>query len=290
MVTDLDRSAADKLRPLDQLLIIAFLALVFLPGTIGVSLFDRDEGWHGQTVREMFDTNDWIVPRYLGESRHHKTPLLYWCSAVSVSALGWSEFALRLPCLLASIAAWTVVATAAARWSGRQTGYWTAIVAGTCIGPNLAGKLFLSDSYLLLGTTVAMLCWLARLNGQRRGTGYGFWAAIGFAILAKGPAIFVVIVPTALAFFWTEPPKGTTLMQRLRHVWPGRGWYLAVLVGLPWFAAVAYRDWDEFYGQFILLHSVSRIKEAAEGHWGPPGTYVALGLSRCRDHARDLRP
>ena len=89
-------------------------------GQSAVSLFDRDEGWHGQTVREMFNTNDWIVPRYLGESRYHKTPLLYWCSAVSVSALGWSEFSLRLPCLLASIAAWTVVATVAARWSGRS--------------------------------------------------------------------------------------------------------------------------------------------------------------------------
>ena len=278
MVIDPDRSAADRLRPLDQLLIAAFLALVFLPGTIGVSLFDRDEGWHGQTVREMLETNDWVIPRYLGEPRYHKTPLLYWCSAVSVSAFGWSEFSLRLPGVLVSITAWTIVATAAARWSGRRTGYWTAILAGTCLGPNLAGKLFLSEPYLLLGTAVAMLCWMAQLNRRPRGAGYGFWAAFGFAILAKGPAIFVVIIPVTLAFLWTEPPTGATLLQRFRHIWPGRGWYLALVVGLPWFAAVAYRDWDEFYSQFILLHSVSRVKEPAEGHWGPPGTYLALGL------------
>ena len=67
----------------------------------------------------MLAGGDWLIPRYLGESRYFKPPWLYWCSAISVSLLGWSEFALRLPCVLASVATWMIVADWAAREHSR---------------------------------------------------------------------------------------------------------------------------------------------------------------------------
>lgn len=264
----------------DHLIIVLGLLAVFLPGTVGVSLFDRDEGWYAYITRAMVDSGDWIIPRYLGESRYFKPPLMYWCSATSALLMGWSEFALRLPCVLASVATWTIVAHAAARRSGRRAGYWTAVVGATSFGPNIAGKLMLADSYLLLFLSVAIVTWLDGIGGARRSTKAGcvFWIAIGLAVLAKGPAALAVLVPLGLVMLLTEPPSGTSIAGRLRCLWPGPRWYLAPLIALPWYLAAAATDWDAFKADFLAVHFLARLTQSMEGHAGFPGYYLLTGL------------
>lgn len=287
----------------DRLLLSLFLLCVLIPGTIGVSLFDRDEGWYAQITREMVESGDWIIPRYRGESLYFKPPLMYWCTALSTALLGWSEFALRLPCVLAAVAAWLVAAEIAAAWWGRRAGWWTAVIGGTCIGPNLACKLLLADAYLLLFANVTMACWIRRLdvpavgdietlvasdlgNGRnsvpaspsRGAYGHAFWIAVGLAVLAKGPAIFVFLVPFGAALILWNAPRGTSWPRRLARAWPGRGWYCAVLVAGPWYVAVMASDWEAFRVGFIRENFVERLRQPLWGHGGSPGYYVATGL------------
>lgn len=280
MSTPQVRPCVQPLRWRDRLLILTGLVAVFIPGTIGVSLFDRDEGWYAQITREMVDSGDWIVPRYLGESRYYKPPLMFWCSAVSGQLLGWSEFALRLPCVLATIAAWLLVVEITAGWAGRRAGYWCAVLAGTCLGTNLVGKLMLADGYLLLLVTAAMFSWFRQLDAEP-GSGkhsYGFWISLGFAVLAKGPAVLVVLVPVALVFFWSEPARGSSFKQRCHRIWPGPGCYVAAFIALPWYVAVSWLDWESFLREFVLVHFVDRLKQPMEGHAGFPGYYLATSL------------
>lgn len=287
----------------DRLLLSLFLLSVLIPGTIGVSLFDRDEGWYAQITREMVESGDWIIPRYRGESLYFKPPLMYWCAALSTALLGWSEFALRLPCVLAAVAAWLVAAEIAAGWWDRRAGWWTGLIGVTCIGPNLACKLLLADAYLLLFANVAMACWIRRLDAQaisdvkalasgqadkcrnaataaacRARFGHLFWLAVGLAVLAKGPAIFVFLAPFGAALTVWNSPRGTSWRQRLARAWPGRGWYWAILVAGPWYAAVMASDWEAFRVGFIRENFVERLRQPLWGHGGFPGYYVATGL------------
>jgi len=343
-----------SLTRLDRVLMAAFLLSVFVPGTIGVSLFDRDEGWYAQVVREMLAGGDWLNPRYLGEVSYFKPPWLYWCSAVSVSLLGWSEFALRLPCVLASVATWMIVADWAAReHSGprlcssaehadaaaapaqseappsfrplpqrgkgvgntacsraRAAAWWTAVIGATSIGPNIAGKLLLADSHFVLFIVVAMRAWIrgagvpactsvagsrarGRIESRQMGPRsaesvepadptygtYVFWAAIGLALLSKGPATFAVLAPIALARLVWDTPRDLAWPQRILWLWPGRGWYLAVLIGLPWYAYVAWADWPAFAQGFIGANMLDRVSRGIEGHSGPPGYYIVTSLA-----------
>ncbi|GAF95834.1 unnamed protein product, partial [marine sediment metagenome] len=82
------------------LLIVALAVLV--PGTIGVSLVDRDEGWYAQVCREMLESGDWLIPRYLGEVWLAKPPLLYWLVTMSYSLFGVGEWQARLVPVLAT--------------------------------------------------------------------------------------------------------------------------------------------------------------------------------------------
>jgi 4-amino-4-deoxy-L-arabinose transferase-like glycosyltransferase len=313
---------------LDRVLMAAFLLSVFVPGTLGVSLFDRDEGWYAQVVREMLAGGDWLIPSYLGESRYFKPPWLYWCSAVSVSLLGWSEFALRLPCVLASVATWMIVADWAAREHSRPrlcssaehadavgtacaraAAWWTAVIGATSIGPNIAGKLLLADSHFVLFIVVAMRAWIRGAGGpagtcvagsrahgrvESRQMGprsaesvgpvdptygtYGFWAAIGLALLSKGPATLAVLAPIALARLLWDTPRDLSWPQRILRLWPGRGWYLAVLIGLPWYAYVAWADWLAFAHGFIGANMIDRVSRGIQGHSVPPGHYIVTSL------------
>jgi len=269
-------SKPEGLRPSDVLLLAAALLALYVPGTIGVSLFDRDEGWYACITRSMVESGDWIVPRYLGESRYWKPPLLYWCSALSTRLLGWSEFALRLPCVLASVSTWVFVATATARRYGRRAGYWSAIIGATALGSNIAGKLLLADAYLLLFSTIALIVWLDRIGRSPRTAtgGYLFWASLGMAILAKGPAVLVVLVPVGLTLLITESPRGVGLVDRLGRVWPGPGWYVAIGIALPWHLAAAWADWPSFRADYLDVHFAQRLSEPMEGHSGPPGYYL----------------
>ena len=247
------------LTQLDRVLMAAFLLSVFVPGTISVSLFDRDEGWYAQVVREMLASGDWLIPHYLGESRYFKPPWLYWCSAVSVSLLGWSEFRLRLPCVLASVATWMIVAK-----DGRQ-GSTAARLHG---GPPSSAQPASAP------TSRANCCWPTAisccLSSLRCGPGLVVPASppapasqvlaltagssgppSAWPCLQKTRPALAVLAPIALARLLLDTPRDLSWPQRVLRLWPGRGWYLAVLIGLPWYAYVAWADWSAFAHGFI---------------------------------------
>ena len=63
-----------------------------------IPLTDKTEARYGEVARLMAETGNWIVPQIdYGLPFWAKPPLSTWLSAGSISLLGDSEFALRLP-------------------------------------------------------------------------------------------------------------------------------------------------------------------------------------------------
>src|SRR5436309_12120580 len=101
-----------SMRPAAKVLLAATIvaaAALYLLGNGRVSLWDRDEPRYAQCSRQMLrgfpgpggHGPDLIVPRYLTELRVEKPPLIYWCQAAAMTALGETAFAARLPSALA---------------------------------------------------------------------------------------------------------------------------------------------------------------------------------------------
>src|SRR6185436_20920028 len=77
-------------------------------------LFDVDEGAFSQATLEMFQRGDFLSTYLNGEPRYDKPILIYWLQAASVSMLGVSELAFRLPSALCA-AVWVALTFAFAR-------------------------------------------------------------------------------------------------------------------------------------------------------------------------------
>jgi 4-amino-4-deoxy-L-arabinose transferase-like glycosyltransferase len=241
-----------------------------LPGTFGVSLTDRDEGFYAQVTREMLATGDWLMPRFLGEPWLFKPPLLYWCAGVTWLGIGPHVWAARLVSVLAALGALHVLASLAADLYGRRAGYLAAIVFISAGMPILVGKLFLTDGLLLLMCTAAALCLYriaARAAGMR--TIATFWLVIGFGLLTKGPAIIPFVGACGLGLFLRRQWRRPLLHPRFWLLAP-----LALLVAAPWYIYVAQHAGEAFSQRFVMIEILARIFTASCGHGGPPGYYL----------------
>ena len=72
-------------------------------GFWGLPLSNLDEGAFTEATRQMLASGNFFMPSLDGEPRTDKPILIYWLQAASVAVFGLSEFALRLPSVLASL-------------------------------------------------------------------------------------------------------------------------------------------------------------------------------------------
>jgi 4-amino-4-deoxy-L-arabinose transferase-like glycosyltransferase len=259
----------------DQLLLLAVALVVLLPGTFGVSLFDRDEGWYAQVSREMVQSGDWLIPHYLGEPWLGKPPLLYWCVAASWAVLGTHAWAARLVSVLALAGVVQLLSTLAAELFNRRA----ALIAGlsflTAALPVFIGKLLLTDALLLWWCLAAIVClWRISTQGATIGRAALFWMCLGLGILSKGPAILVFVGAFGLALPIQNPKSK---IQNLPAFWLASP--LCLLVAAPWYVYVAQHAGETFAQQFLWFEVTARVVGAPHGHAGPPGYYVAISLA-----------
>src|SRR5262249_5480475 len=122
-------------------------------------------------------------------------------------------------------------------WCGRKlwnqaTGFVAALILMTSIGCFTFARAASMDMLLTTCLTIALLCFLLGCNDatpQRRLWFYGFYAALGFGILAKGP-IALVLPGLSLAIHmflrggWNE-----------WKTWYPKGLWVTAIVAIPWF-------------------------------------------------------
>src|SRR3954468_21821603 len=118
-MTDAPIQQRKRTKRLGALLVIGAAAILYFIGAQSVSLWDRDEAWYAQTSKQMVESGDWVVPRFLDSPRYAKPVFIYWCQAASMKLFGPSELAARLPSALAMLGTISVLAIVLGRAVGR---------------------------------------------------------------------------------------------------------------------------------------------------------------------------
>lgn len=238
------------------LLAVALIRLVTLAL---YPLMDTTEARYGEMARMMVETGNWIMLQYdYGVPFWGKPPLSFWASALSISAFTNSEFFLRLPHVLAGIAVLALLWYFARSLdlSRRQADITVAVVA-TTLGFLVSAGAVMTDMYLCLAMTIAMIGFWRGWHGEGRWI-YAMWAGLGIGLLAKGP---IVIVLAGIALFpWLAIEHGPIGMwkpvwQRLRLP---SGILLMLVIAAPWYL-LAERESPGFLEYFIVGEHLQRF-------------------------------
>jgi 4-amino-4-deoxy-L-arabinose transferase-like glycosyltransferase len=171
---------------------------------------------------------------------YSKPPLVAWLIALTTTALGDSEFAIRLSApLLHAIAAGLVYAVAA-RLYDRRTGFWSALAYASLPGVSLSAFVISTDAVLLPCWAMALY---AFIRAREPGGGH-WWIAVGIA------AGLGLLAKYAMAY-WLLSALGYVLLVReeRRHLRPLLGAaIIALLLYLPNFW------WNWSHGFVSYLH------------------------------------
>jgi len=219
-------------------------------------LHTPDEGRYGSVSAGMAEHDDWIVPHFRGAPHLTKPPLIYWLQGGAIELLGRSEFALRLPSLVAASLACLVLFLFVRRMRGEAMAAIAVALYGVMPLPLAFGRLAVIDGVLNLFWISALACAALAVDARRRGLRRALawlalgWLAVAFAALAKGP---IAPAPMVIVAAWLL----------LGRRWRDFGWFamhgvwglsLALAPIGAWTAIIAKRypeAWEVWRAQFI---------------------------------------
>lgn len=279
------------------LLVIGWIAFGWNLGNVG--LIDETEPLFAEASRQMLLTGDWITPFFNGETRFDKPALIYWCQAIAYSIMGVNEWAARTPSALAAMG---VIALAfyTVQWyftkkdelekvTNLPRRYLTAALAAALMALNpemiVWGRTGVSDMLLTgcIGST--LLCFFLGYAQNNRAIVIANWqfpnqwylasyVLIAGAILTKGPVGIVLPGLIMIAFalyvgkFW----------QIWREMRPILGMVIVLVLSLPWYILVTWRNGWNFINAFFVYHNIERFTEVVNGHSAPWYFYFLVVL------------
>jgi 4-amino-4-deoxy-L-arabinose transferase-like glycosyltransferase len=276
-------SPVNSVRPSNTTLARPFLGGWFLLVPIVIfsatrELWAPDEPRYAQIAREAWERGSFFVLHLCGELYPDKPPLVYWLAGVCGRLTGWSEFALRIPSLLATIGTAWITLRLARRFLGELEAAWSVpFVLGTVMMLEIGGRLQLDP--VLTCLCLAALDLLSNTEGgasaiRQRTLLAGL--ATGIAALAKGPPAWIHVGFAVLA--WIALPQCVRLAPR--RSWPvWLGFVALALAPVAIWAALAIRREPALAEPLLFGQHIGRIT-TGDKHPGPVWDHVKgmLGL------------
>ena len=243
------------------ILVAVFTALLVLPPVGHHLIVKSDEGRFALLARDVLTRGDWLAPQVEGQPYRNK-PLLFPWSIAALSKIqgGVTEKTAQLPAALAAVAAAVFTFLLGERLWNRRVGLWAALILATSASFFSHSQQILPDMLVLaFATASGYAFWRAMAESSSRAL-VGFYAALAFAIFAKGP---VGLLPLLVAACWLLSEHGVRGLARL---WSPAGLAMFAVITLGWLAPFLYGGAQTF-GEGVLVRD-----------W--LATYVGLPLPR----------
>lgn len=230
---------------------------------------DADEGRNAEVAREMAETNDYVMPRLNGLPYLDK-PVVYFAAAAAVMEVhGPTELAARLPAYTFTLATMFVLFLFARRMWGDEAGLVAAIAFMSMPLTIAFARIVIFDSALTFFVTVALLAMLLAVEESSSRWSVLAWAAMGLAMITKGPVVFVLVLFVTVPYaIW---------QKRLRFLFPLTGLVLFAASVVPWVWGVS-DVVPEFLRYVLVTETVERMATKALQRTGPPWYFVPYML------------
>jgi 4-amino-4-deoxy-L-arabinose transferase-like glycosyltransferase len=227
----------DDGKPFHCYLIVLLVAAAVYAGCMlsPPSLMDDVDAVQAQIARNMLASGDYVTARLDGVPYLEKAPLIYWLIAGSLKILGATDWAARVPIVLAAIAlAW--LTTAFGIWAfGRRAGFYAGLCISTCFGLFLFTRILIPDVMLTASIALSMWAFLRAIDEAEphpRWWAFVMAASLGTSLLFK--SLIGVVFPVAAALIYL----GVTGQIFHRKIWkalhPWSGLLVVLLIAAPW--------------------------------------------------------
>jgi 4-amino-4-deoxy-L-arabinose transferase-like glycosyltransferase len=247
----------ERARIADAVLLSLFLALLLAWPLLSPPIGHHGEAREGLVVQDVVRHGHWLLPRRNGELPS-KPPLFHWVAATTTRAFGAGDASLRLASSLAAIVVLLATYGLGAVIGGRRAAWLAgAILLG--MAPFLQAAVEARVDMVFTAAITVALVGFALWDWRGAAAGRVLcWAGMAAAVLAKGPAGFVVPAAVIVAFLALD--RRLAVLRRL-CAWP----FLLALLAIDggWYALAA-RD-----GGTALLH-LQLVHENLERIAGDP--------------------
>ena len=233
----------------------------------GFPLLDADEGRNAEVAREMAATNDYVMPRLNGLPYLDKPIVYFAAEAAAMEVLGPTELAARLPAYLFTIATAAMLFLFARRVWGGETPWVAAIVFLSMPLTIAFARTVIFDSALMFFVVVALIAFYFAVEGGHPARRWSIlaWAAMGVAMITKGPVTFLLVLFVAIPYGFYR--------KRVRVLFPILGIVAFVAVIAPWVWGVT-RVVPEFLQYVLVTETAERMATKALKRTGPPWYFV----------------
>jgi len=254
-------------RVLESCLILLLISLGTFFFRLGALPFvGADEPRYARIAQEMQEAGRWVTPTLEHRPWLEKPPLYYWITIPFYSAFGVSETTARI-----GTAVFALIMTGSVFWLGihlwgRRAGFYSAAALMTSMGVVAYGRSASTDMPLTacLTGTLAILCSSIRESRMVAWKVFAGYAALGLAILGKGPVALLLAGGVAIAFWCLDEQGGS--MRRWRVV---AGLLITAAVALPWFWLAFRENGFAFIAIFLLNHNIARFVSDIHHHTEP---------------------
>ncbi len=255
-----------------------FSLAVALPFLGGPPLFDPDEGYYPATAQEMLERGDWLDPVFNGEPRWGKPVGFYLADVLSFELFGQSEWAARLPSVLAGLALVLATVGLAGRLHGPRAALYAGLAAATALQSAVYHRAAVPDMLLAAGVALSLLGYVFRWTASREGEDRGWFLLLyggaGLAFLAKGPLGAGLPGLVALLHLLSTRRLGELGRYRLLS-----GTALFLLIVAPWYGWMTWRHGSAFLEESLLQQNVLRYATNRWEHSGPLWYYLPVLLA-----------
>lgn len=268
--------AADIVRAAALMLLCA---VIFLPGIANLPVTDRDEARFVQSSKQMLESGDYLDIRLQDVPRYKKPIGIYWLQTAAATLTGQPATAPAIWSFRLVSFAGGLIAALATLWIGTiffggRAGFVSGVLVAAALGIGLEARIAKTDAFLL-GVTVLAQAALAQIylahRERRPGAAYLpwlFWTAQGVGVLIKGPVTPLVSLLTVAGLALCDHDRAWLKALRTR-----RGLLLALVIVVPWLAAITWKSGGAFLQEAIGHDLLGKVAEGQESHGFPPGYY-----------------
>jgi 4-amino-4-deoxy-L-arabinose transferase-like glycosyltransferase len=243
-------------------------ALAYLPALSQPGLLDDADSIHAEAAREMLLNHNWVTLYVNGIRYLEKSPLMYWCVAVSYELFGVGDWQTRLPLALSVLGLALCAFMFGRRFQSAEAGFYAALILTTSPGIFVYTRFLIPDAIVAMWLTLCLYFFLIAYQQEKpsRSVCWGFAVAVALNVLTK--SLIGLAFPGMIIFVFFLLAGN---FKKLRAMRPWSSTLVFLIVAAPWHILAAIRSpaqssgpergflWFYFVNEQVLRYLNKRI-------------------------------